>query len=104
MADDSLPRNVLILVFTGLSALLTFGIAAISRIVPQSFEERVGVFLEYYGLSFGIWMLLMWVLVIVANNFGNGHISTIGVWVISVVLVAPLTLLLLPYPKKNTRA
>lgn len=103
VVDDSLPRGVLILLFTGLSALLTFGISLISRIIPDSIDKRVGAFLNYYGLSFGIWMLLMWVLVIVANNLGNGQISIIGVWVISLILVLPLGCFLLSSGKRSTR-
>lgn len=95
-ADATLPRAALILVFTVFSALLTFGPGVIARGVGSSFGERIPRIIQCYGLCFGVWTLLFWGLIIFANTLGEGRLSTAGTWAISIVLFAPISLLLLP--------
>ncbi|MEO5915777.1 MAG: hypothetical protein ABIS50_16195 [Luteolibacter sp.] len=103
VADDSLPRAAAILVFSALSALLTFAPAFVGRLLPQSIDGRIGLFLKCYGLCFGIWMLLMWILVTIANTLGDGRISIIGAWSIGMVLLLPLGVFLIPAGNRNKR-
>ena len=95
-ADATLPRAALILIFTIFSAILTLGPGRVARGLGSSFGERIPRILRCYGSCFGVWTFLFWILVIIANTMGHGKLSVVGTWAISVVLLVPLSLLLIP--------
>ncbi len=103
-ADATLPRTAFILLFTALSACLTFGPSFIARGLGSSFHRRIPKFLNLYGICFGVWTFLFWVLIIIANTIGHGHLSTTGTYLISIVLLAPIAVILLPQTNPNSRA
>ncbi|MFT4175876.1 MAG: DUF1648 domain-containing protein [Luteolibacter sp.] len=101
VADGFMPRRTFIGIFTLISGLLTFGIPEIARIIPGSVDARIGTAIRLYGLSFGIWMLLFFILVVIANNQKNPTISTVFVWTISSLLFFPLIAFLFPPKRPN---
>jgi hypothetical protein len=103
-ADATLPRVACILLFTVLSSILTFGPGLVAKGLGPSFDQRVPRFLRCYGLCFGVWTLLLWILIIIANTIGHGKLSTLGVWSIGVVLLIPISLLFVPKTNSNRRA
>lgn len=102
-ADATLPRLACILLFTALTSILTFGPSLVAKRFESSVDQRIPRFLRGYGLCFGVWALLFWILIIIANTIGHGKLSTVGVWSIGVVLVMPISLLLIPTTKSNRR-
>lgn len=100
-ADSSMPRGIFILTFTLLSSVLAFGIPQISRIIPSSADERINTIIRLYGLSFSVWMLLFFILVIIANAQKDPSVATVLIWVISVILLLPLVVLVIPSQKPN---
>lgn len=102
-ADATLPRGAFILLFTALSTLVTFGPGLVAKGFGPSFGQRIPRFLKVYGLCFGVWALLFWILIIIANTIGHGGLSTVGVWLIGLVLLIPISLLLIPEATSNRK-
>ncbi|MGL4399382.1 MAG: hypothetical protein ACRCXD_05915 [Luteolibacter sp.] len=103
-ADTTLPRVACILLFTAISSILTFGPGFIAKGFGPSFDRRVPRFLKAYGLCFGVWALLFWILIIIANTIGHGNLSTVGVWLIGSVLLIPISIFLIPESNSKGRA
>lgn len=91
--DGHMPKDWFILIFTMLAALLSFGIPLIQRALPEKMDARIKKAISLYALAFGVWMLLLMILVILANSGDKQSISMGFVWLISLVLLTPLAVL-----------
>ncbi len=92
--DDYMPKTWFILLFTMLAAVLSFGIPMIERALPEKTDAKIKKAISLYALSFGVWMLLLMILVILANSSEKQSISIGSLWLISLVFLMPLAVLL----------
>jgi uncharacterized membrane protein len=103
VADDFMPRGTFVILFICASALLVYGISWIARFIPSSADNRIAIGIKLYGLAFGIWMLLFFVILIHANRLDQPVISTTLIGLTSPVLFLPLIAFLLPARKARAR-
>jgi uncharacterized membrane protein YtjA (UPF0391 family) len=94
MADRTISRTASILLYTVFSIFLTFVPSLIARGFGSFFNARIPYVLRVFSICLGIWTFLFWILIIVANTIGHGHLSATGTWLVSIVLLIPVVLFL----------